>query len=75
MEMDSKQRTDHTWYWNLGVSDKKDKIKGTGMRSGKQAIWQVDTVGGHMKKLGHKHVSLLKIDVEGFEWVVLRQVG
>jgi hypothetical protein len=75
MEMESKQRTDHTWFWNLGVSDKKDTIKGTGMRSGKQAMWQVDTVQGHMKKLGHKHVSLLKIDVEGFEWVVLRQVG
>lgn len=63
------------YYWNMGISDKKGSIKGKGMRTGKVAKWEVDTIKGHMKRLKHNHLSLLKIDVEGFEWVVLREVS
>lgn len=43
------------------------------MRSGKVATWKVDTVEGHMRNLQHDRLALLKIDVEGFEWIVLRE--
>ncbi|KAI9010698.1 hypothetical protein DFJ74DRAFT_317243 [Hyaloraphidium curvatum] len=73
MEMESAKRSDHHWYWNLGISSKDELIDGKGMRSGKVAKWTVKTLSSHMRSLKHRHISLLKIDVEGFEWAVLRE--
>lgn len=48
-----------------------DDYIGSGMLTGGQQKWKMDTLPGFMKRLGHDHLTVLKIDIEYGEWDVL----
>ncbi|KXS14688.1 hypothetical protein M427DRAFT_155794 [Gonapodya prolifera JEL478] len=68
LEMESHYRGRNQWVWNRGISPISQNTTGTGLTSGKTATWQLLTLADHMARLGHKHIDLLKVDVEGYEW-------
>ncbi|KAJ3342663.1 Methyltransferase-like protein 24 [Gonapodya sp. JEL0774] len=71
MRMESHYRGRNQWFWNIGLSSESTQFNGVGLRTGQADLWQVLTLKDHMETLGHKHINLLKIDIEGHEWDAL----
>ncbi|KXS19258.1 hypothetical protein M427DRAFT_42051 [Gonapodya prolifera JEL478] len=71
MDMESHYRGRNQWFWNRGIAAESQTTTGVGLRTGKETVWEVLTLSDHLKRLGHAHIDLLKIDVEGYEWDTL----
>ncbi|WAQ97280.1 hypothetical protein MAR_029970 [Mya arenaria] len=67
MHMDDHQRSDKNYFHSLGISDKDEAIKAN------TDEWQLFTYNTIRQKLQHanKTISILKMDVELYEWRVL----
>ncbi|WAQ97268.1 MET24-like protein [Mya arenaria] len=70
MHMDDHQRSDKNYFHSIGISDKDEAIKAS------TDEWQLFTYKTIRQKLQHanKTISILKMDVELYEWRVLADI-
>ncbi|KAJ3342669.1 Methyltransferase-like protein 24 [Gonapodya sp. JEL0774] len=69
--LESHYRGRNQWFWNIGLSYATTKTVGTTLRTKQVSEWAVFTLADTMRMLNHSYVSVLKVDVEGYEWDAL----
>ncbi|KXS19246.1 hypothetical protein M427DRAFT_143454 [Gonapodya prolifera JEL478] len=71
LSMESHYRGRNQWFWSVGIAATSAVIEGTTLRTHEVSNWPVRTLSDVMRALNHTHISVLKMDVEGFEWDAL----
>ncbi|KXS19247.1 hypothetical protein M427DRAFT_53200 [Gonapodya prolifera JEL478] len=69
--MESHYRGRNQWFWNIGLSHTTTTTVGTTLRTKQVSDWAVFTVADTIRMLNHSYLSVVKVDVEGFEWDAL----
>ncbi|KNC80149.1 hypothetical protein SARC_07488 [Sphaeroforma arctica JP610] len=75
MEWEEKDVDANVRYYPVGIAANDDEsIDGVRMRDGVQQKWKVATLGTSMKNLQVERLTVLKMDVEGFEWEAIPEM-
>ena len=54
-------------FYNIGLGTRSSVVKNGGV------VWNMKSLDGIMDMLGHDHVDVLKVDIEGWEWAVFEE--
>eukprot|EP01134_Creolimax_fragrantissima_P006414 CFRG6414T1 len=75
MQLPDHKVDENVFYHNLGISaSDADDLTGVRMRDQVVQKWKVKTLKIIMQQLAVQELSVLKMDVEGFEWEVLPEI-